>query len=93
VLDTFETVRLCVAYELDGRRITHLPEDQSALHHVIPVYEDLPGWSTDLTGCTEPGDLPARARDYLDRLEAEVGVPVSLVGVGPGREQFVQRVP
>jgi adenylosuccinate synthase len=93
VLDTFDTVRLCVAYELDGRRMTHLPEDQSALHHVTPVYEDLPGWSTDLTGCTEPGDLPAPARGYLDRLEAEVGVPVSLVGVGPGREQYVQRVP
>jgi adenylosuccinate synthase len=93
VLDTFDTVRLCVAYELDGRRITHLPEDQSALHHVTPVYEDLPGWSTDLTGCTEPGDLPAPARDYLDRLETEIGVPVSLVGVGPGREQYVQRVP
>jgi adenylosuccinate synthase len=91
ILDAFDTVKLCVAYDLDGTRITHLPDDQAALGRVTPIYEELPGWRTDLSGCTEPGDLPAEARAYLDRLEAEVGVPVTLVGVGPGREQFVHR--
>jgi adenylosuccinate synthase len=93
VLDAFERVKLCVAYELDGERIGHLPDDQAALARVTPVYEELPGWCSDLSGCTEPGDLPSEARAYLDRLEAEIGVPVTLVGVGPGREQFVERTP
>lgn len=93
VLDAFDTVRVCVAYEAEGRRLDRFPDDQSLLHKVRPVYEELPGWRTDLTGATEPSDLPPEARDYLDFLEKQVGVPIRLVGVGPGREQFVQRTP
>ncbi|MGE3619532.1 MAG: adenylosuccinate synthase [Acidimicrobiia bacterium] len=93
VLDAFDTLKVCVAYELDGRRCTQLPDNQSDLHHVTPVYEELPGWSTDLSRCTEPGDLPAAARDYLALLEDQVGVPIRLVGVGPGRDQYVQLAP
>jgi adenylosuccinate synthase len=92
ILDTFDTVKVCVAYEVDGERITHMPDNQSVLHRVRPVYEELPGWATDITGCTEPHDLPGAAADYLRFLEDQIGVPVRLVGVGPGREQFVQRV-
>jgi adenylosuccinate synthase len=93
VLDAFDTVRVCVAYEADGRRFRRFPDDQSLLHRVTPVYEELPGWSTDLSAVTEPGDLPAAARDYIAFLEDQVGVPIRLVGVGPGRGQYVQRKP
>jgi adenylosuccinate synthase len=93
VLDTFDTVKACVAYEVDGQRISHVPDNQSVLHRVRPVYEELPGWSTDLTGCTEPGDLPPAAAEYLGFLERQVGVPLRLVSVGPGHDQYVQRTP
>jgi adenylosuccinate synthase len=91
VLDVFDTVKVCVAYEADGRRIDRFPDDQSLLHAVTPVYEELPGWSTDLTGCTEPHQLPAAAQKYVDFLEEQVQVPITLVGVGPGRDQFFHR--
>jgi adenylosuccinate synthase len=89
VLDTLDTLKVCVAYEAEGTRYEHLPYHQSILHHVTPVYEELPGWHTDLTGITEPEALPGPARDYIAFLEAQVGVPIKLVGVGPGREQFL----
>ena len=90
VLDTLPELRVCVAYELDGERYEHLPYHQSVLHKVTPVYERLPGWQTDLTKATERHHLPAAALDYVAFLEAQVGVPIRLVGVGPGREQFLQ---
>jgi adenylosuccinate synthase len=89
VLDVFESVKVCVAYEVDGRRIDHLPDSQSILHDVTPVYEELPGWRTGLTDATEPDHLPAAARDYVAFLEAQVGVPIHLIGVGPARDQYV----
>jgi adenylosuccinate synthase len=89
VLDVLDSVKVCVAYELDGQRFRHMPYHQSVLHKVTPIYEELPGWNTDLTAMTESHDLPSAAREYLSFLETEVGVPVRLVGVGPGRDQYV----
>ncbi len=91
VLDALESVKVCVAYEVDGHRVEHLPYHQTDLHKAVPVYTELPGWATDLTAATEPHHLPKAAHDYLDFLEAQVGVPIRLVGTGPGREQFVHR--
>jgi adenylosuccinate synthase len=93
VLDTLDTVKVCVAYEIDGRRVETLPYHQSDLHAAVPVYAELPGWGIDLTAVTEPGDLPPAAAHYLAFLEEQIGVPIRLVGTGPGREQFVQRTP
>jgi adenylosuccinate synthase len=90
VLDTFDTVKVCVAYESNGERFTHPPYHQSTFHQVTPVYEELPGWKSDLTGATELGDLPQAARDYVGFLSEQIGTPVRLVGVGPGRDQFVR---
>jgi adenylosuccinate synthase len=90
VLDVFDTVKVCVAYEADGKRYEHVPYHQSVLHKVTPVYEELPGWKTELSKVTRAADLPQAARDYIAFLEAQVGVPVSYVGVGPGREQTVR---
>ena len=89
VLDTFDTVKACVAYDIDGRRVEHLPYHQSDFHAATPVYEEFAGWGTDLSAVTERAGLPAAADAYLAFLEREVGVPISLVGTGPGREQFV----
>ncbi len=89
VLDTFETVKVCVAYEADGVRYEHLPYHQSTLHRATPIYEELPGWLTDLSTVTSAEKMPAAARGYVAFLAEQIGVPVRTVGVGPEREQFV----
>ena len=89
VLDTFDTVKVCVAYEADGERYTHPPYHQSVLHEVTPVYEELPGWKTDCRRPPSSATCPGAARDYVSFLAEQIGVPIRLVGVGPGREQFV----
>ena len=90
VLDTFDTVKVCVAYEAGGERYAYPPYHQSVLHQVTPVYEELPGWRTDLSGATALADLPPAACEYVAFLAEQIGVPIKLVGVGPGREQFVR---
>ena len=75
VLDTFETVKVCVAYEADGVRYEHLPYHQSTLHRVTPIYEELPGWLTDLSQVTSVEALPPAARDYVAFLTEQIGVP------------------
>lgn len=89
ILDTFDTLKVCVAYDVDGQRHEHLPYHQSDLHAAKPIYEELPGWQTDLTGATERGDLPGEAVRYLEFLEEQIRAPITLVGVGPGRDQSV----
>ncbi|MCH7788697.1 MAG: adenylosuccinate synthase [Acidobacteria bacterium] len=89
VLDGLDEIKVCVAYEHEGTRVEHYPYHQSVLHQVTPIYETLPGWQTPIEQVTERSDLPPAARDYVEFIERKVGVPVSLVGVGPGRDQFV----
>jgi adenylosuccinate synthase len=89
VLDSMSELKVCVAYELDGERFEHLPYHQSVLHKVKPIYETLPGWQTDLSEITERHQLPQQALDYVGFLESQVGVPIRLVGVGPGRDQYL----
>jgi adenylosuccinate synthase len=89
VLDPFEVVKVCVAYEVDGERLDHLPYHQSVLHKVRPVYAELPGWQADCSGATTLDELPPEARDYVLFLADQGGVPVRYVGVGPERLQTV----
>lgn len=91
VLDQLDEIKVCVAYEIDGVRHDHLPYHQSDLHKAVPIYEALPGWKTDISSVTRPVDLPAAAAGYIAFLEQQIGVPIRLVGVGPGREQFLDR--
>ena len=91
VLDTLDEIKVCVGYEAAGVRYDLPPYHQSVLHDVQPVYEALAGWGSDLTSCTEYAQLPAAARSYVEFLEDAIGVKISVVGVGPGREQFVRR--
>ena len=91
VLDGLDSLRVCVAYDIDGVRHEQLPYHQSELHAATPIYEDLPGWGVDISKVTNPDGLPRNAADYISFLEAQIGVPIRLVGVGPGREQFLDR--
>jgi len=93
VLSGLPTVRICVGYEVDGRRVDVMPATQTDFHHAVPIYEDLPGWSEDISEARSEDDLPANARRYLERIEELCGARVSLVGVGPGREANVVRHP
>jgi adenylosuccinate synthase len=91
VLSGLDTVPVCVGYEVDGRRVHDMPMTQTDVHHAIPVYEEMPGWWEDLSECREFSELPAKARDYVERLEELSGARVSAIGVGPGREQTIVR--
>ena len=91
ILDQLDTLKVCVAYDVDGVRHEQLPYHQSVLHAVTPIYEELPGWGTDITTVTHPDALPAAAADYISFLEEQIDVPIRLVGVGPGRHQFLER--
>ena len=88
-LDRFDVIKVCVAYDIDGRIVRELPYHQSELHRAVPVYEELAGWKSDLTGAYEPHHLPKEAHDFLDLLKRECGVPIHLVAVGKARDQFV----
>ena len=90
VLDGFERVRVCIGYERGGTRLATYPERTEDLAEVTPIYEELPGWQRPLRDCRQPDDLPGAARDFLDLVRREVGVPINLVGTGPDRDHFVQ---
>lgn len=93
VLSGLEKVRICVAYEVDGRRVETMPTTQTGFHHAKPVYEELDGWWEDITKARTEADLPPAARRYLERIEQLCGARVSVVGVGPGREAIITRQP
>ncbi|WP_103529643.1 MULTISPECIES: adenylosuccinate synthase [Streptomyces] len=90
VLTGWETIPVCVAYEIDGRRVEELPYNQSDFHHAKPIYEYLPGWTEDITKAKSLDDLPANARAYVQALEDMSGAPISAIGVGPGRDETIQ---
>jgi adenylosuccinate synthase len=89
VLTGWEKIPVCVAYEIDGKRVDELPASQTDFHHAKPIYEYLPGWSEDISSAKELKDLPANARAYVKYLEEISGAPMSAIGVGPGREQTI----
>lgn len=87
VLSGLNTVKICVAYDLDGERIDHYPASLEQLKRCKPIYEELPGWSEDITGVRHLDELPENARNYVRRVGELVGVRISTFSVGPGREQ------
>ena len=89
VLDTWERIPVCVAYEVDGVRHDEMPMTQTEFHHAKPVYEFFDGWGEDISGCRSFADLPKNAQAYVEALEEISGAPFWAVGVGPGREQTV----
>ena len=93
-LDTLtglERIPVCVAYDVDGVRHDEVPASQTDFHHAVPIYQDFPGWSEDISGVREFADLPQNAQDYVLALEGMSGARISAIGVGPGRDAIVVR--
>jgi adenylosuccinate synthase len=91
VMSGMEKVPICVAYDVDGVRYDDIPMTQTAFHHAKPVYEELDGWDEDITKVREFAELPPNAQRYIERVEQLCGARVSVVGVGPGREENIIR--
>ncbi|HEY8503985.1 MAG TPA: adenylosuccinate synthase [Gemmataceae bacterium] len=91
VLSGIPELAVCTAYELDGERVTEFPSDAFRLERCRPVYEKLPGWAEDITAARKWSDLPAGAQRYVSRIEELLGLRVSVVSVGPDREQTIVR--
>lgn len=87
VLTGLDTVKICVAYDYKGETITEYPANLRVLADCVPVYEELPGWTEDITGCKTLDELPANARHYLERVSQLTGIPLSIFSVGPDRNQ------
>jgi adenylosuccinate synthase len=90
VLTGLEQIPVCVAYDVDGERMTEMPASQSDFFHAAPVYETFPGWTEDITGARALSDLPKSAQRYVEALEEMSGAPISAIGVGPGRDQTIE---
>ena len=91
VLSAFDRNKVCVAYGCEGKEYTTVPEHQSVFYDAKPVYEELPGWRTDITGCRHFEDLPKAAQDYVTFIEGLAKTRVSIIAVGPDREQTIMR--
>lgn len=90
VLTGWEQIPVCVAYEIDGKRVEELPYNQTDFHHAKPIYENLPGWSEDITKAKTFDELPKNAKAYVKALEEMSGAPISAIGVGPGRTETIE---
>jgi adenylosuccinate synthase len=91
VLSGLDRLPVCVAYDVDGVRHDEMPMTQTEFHHARPVYEELPGWSEDISGARTFEDLPPNAQAYVLALEEMIGRRISAVGVGPARDAIVVR--
>jgi len=89
VLSGFETVKICAHYEIDGKRVTDFPTDSDVLAKAVPIYEELPGWSEDISQIKQFSDLPENAKRYVARLADLVETPICLVSVGRRRDQTI----
>jgi adenylosuccinate synthase len=89
VLTGLKTLKIGVAYELDGKKVESMPASLKRLSRCVPVYEEMPGWQEDITSARKWNDLPAAARNYLKRIEEVIEVPFSIISVGPGREESI----
>jgi adenylosuccinate synthase len=89
VLTGMDEVPVCVAYEIDGRRVEEVPTNQAEFARAVPIYETFPGWTEDISAARTLEDLPRNARDYVAALEQMITAPISVIGVGPGRDQTI----
>ena len=90
VLDSFDSIRLCSAYELDGEIVTDFPGSAAVLERCTPIYEDFPGWDSPTAGVTDYDDLPEGARAYVRRLEELIGRPIDIISTGPYRHETIE---
>ena len=91
VLGRFNEILVAEAYEIDGQHVPDFPVDQLTFQKVKPIYNSFPGWKSDIMNITRYEDLPIEARNYVEWIEVQIEIPISLVSVGPGREQTLLR--
>jgi adenylosuccinate synthase len=89
VLTGIESIPVCVAYEIDGKRVEDMPMTQREFAAAIPIYENFPGWDADISQARKIDDLPATCREYVQALEEISGARISVIGVGPGRDETI----
>ena len=89
ILDGRDSVKVCVAYELDGERIEKFPIDAVLLERCKPIYDEVPGWTETTAGISDPNMLPDGARNYIEYLEKLLNVPASIISTGPERHQTI----
>ena len=89
VLTGIKQIPVCVAYEIDGKRVDEVPVSQTDFHHAKPIYENFDGWDEDITGCKTFEELPLNAQKYVRALEAMSNCRVSAIGVGPDRNATI----
>ena len=87
VLSSFEKIKVCVGYELNGKKLKTFPTNVEYLNDVKPVYETLDGWNTDIKNCESYSDLPSQTKEYLDFISKYSGIKIDIVSVGPKRKQ------
>lgn len=90
VLSDFDTIKVCTGYTYEGQALETLPARLETFENCVPVYEELPGWKTDITGVRSFDQLPENAKSYVKRLEELAGCPIVMVSVGPRRDQTIQ---
>jgi len=94
VLNTLDEVKICTHYELSGKKVDRFPSSYAVFEKAKPVYETLPGWKTDIAGCTKLSDLPSKAMAYIERLRKHCyNVPVLIISTGPDRSQTIEVEP
>jgi adenylosuccinate synthase len=90
VLSNFDEIKVCLGYELDGKKMNSFPTSVDILEKVIPVYETLPGWRQDITGVRDYNDLPSETKSYLAFIAEHSGFEISIISVGPKRSQTIE---
>ncbi|HAY41402.1 MAG TPA: adenylosuccinate synthase, partial [Gammaproteobacteria bacterium] len=87
VMDNLETVKICIAYEIDGEEQSTPPYDSEGYAKAVPVYIEMPGWKTSTVGTSSFDDLPVEAQNYIRKIEELSGIPVDILSTGPDREE------
>ncbi|WP_291319676.1 adenylosuccinate synthase [Desulfonatronospira sp.] len=90
VMSGLDTIRVCTAYKYRGQEILYPPQEENAMSMVRPVYQELPGWSEDISLCSNRRDLPRNARMYIEHIEDALKTPAKIISVGPDREQTIR---
>ncbi len=93
VLSVFDTIKVATAYMIDGKKTTVFPTDADMLFKAVPVYEELPGWKSNVEQARTMSDLPKELTDFVDYIERMLGADVSMISIGPARDQIIQRKP
>ena len=89
VLNTFKTIKVATAYEIDGKQVDYFPFESG--EEVTPVYKEFPGWESDICNVRDYADFPQQLKDYIAFIEKETGCPVRIISVGPDRKEIVLR--